>query len=179
VSARRRTFIVHLDDDPGALNRVVNVLRKRSLNIASLTVARTATPGRSRLTLVAEADAAPRLAHQLRKVLPVATAEEVTEQPTVERELALVRVGCRGGEERRAIAELAERHGARLVADGEGSAIVEVAGPSPFVDRVAAALGRFGIVELARSGPVAMVRGVGADNQTVIDGRETLARETD
>jgi acetolactate synthase-1/3 small subunit len=159
MSSAHRTFIMHLLDEPGALERVVGALRKRSLNIASLTVAPTRTSGRSRLTLVAEAERAPRLAQTFRKVVPVLDAEDVTLRPTVAREVALLRVRSGGEAELRRIAELVVCLGGRVVAGGAESTIVEIAGPSAAVDRLIAALDAFGLLELARSGPVAMLHG--------------------
>jgi acetolactate synthase I/III small subunit len=153
----RRTFILRLEDDPGALNRVVSVLRQRSLNISSLTVAPCEAPGSSRLTLVAEAGSAPRLAHRLRKEVPVLEAEEVTQRPTVERELALLRVRIEEAHGWGAVADVAARFGGTVVSTAGDSVIVEIAGPTTAVDCLATALRPFGILELARSGPVAMV----------------------
>lgn len=153
----RRTFVVELADDPGALNRVVSVLRQRSLNITSLSVAPGESPGRSRLTLVAEAASASRLAHRLRKELPVLAAEEVTGRATVEREVALLRVRAASRREAAEIAALAARAGGEVVAGGPDTVIVEIAAASPQVDRLAATLRPYGLLELARSGPVAMV----------------------
>jgi acetolactate synthase-1/3 small subunit len=153
----RRTFVVELADDPGALNRVVSVLRQRSLNITSLSVAPGEVPGRSRLTLVAEAATAPRLAHRLRKEQPVLAAEEVTGRPSVEREVALLRVRATGEETARQIAAVADRWGGTVATATADAVIVEIAAHTSGVDRLAAALRPYGLLELARSGPVAMV----------------------
>jgi len=164
-----RTFIVSLVDEPGALERVVGALRRRSLNIASLNVAPTETPGRSRLTLVADSATSPRLAHHLLKAVPVLTAEDVTHQPMVARELALVRVRAAGKREVRRLSEVAIGRGGRVVAANGDSAIVEIAGPSTAVDHLVDALESFGVLELARSGPVAMVHEDGAGGEAVED----------
>jgi acetolactate synthase-1/3 small subunit len=161
-----RTFIVQLVDEPGALERVVGALRRRSLNIASLNVAPTETPGRSRLTLVADSATSPRLAHHLRKAVPVLEAEDVTHQPTVARELALLRVRAVGKREVGRLSELAIGLGGRVVAANGDTAIVEIAGPATAVDRLVGALGSFALLELARSGPVAMVHEDGAGGST-------------
>jgi acetolactate synthase I/III small subunit len=160
-----RTFIMHVVDEPGALERVVGALRRRSLNIASLNVAPTATPGRSRLTLVADSATSPRLAHHLLKAVPVLDAEDVTQQPTVARELALLRVRAADKREARRIADAAVPLGGRLVSTNGESAIVEIAGPSTAVDRLLLALEPFGVLELARSGPVAMVHPPGSSEE--------------
>jgi acetolactate synthase-1/3 small subunit len=156
-AARQRTYILRLVDEPGALERVVGALRRRSLNIESLNVAPTETPGRSRLTLVAAAAGAPRLAHHLRKAVPVLDAEDVTHEPIVARELALLRVRAAGEREARRLAELVVGLGGRVVAAGGTSAIVEIAGHAGAVERLVAAVQPFGLLEMARSGPVAMV----------------------
>ena len=151
-----RTYIVKLVDEPGALERVVGALRKRSLNIESLNVAPTETPGRSRLTMVATRGV-PRLAQHLRKSVPVLDAEDVTQEATVLRELALLRVKAAGEREARQVAEIAIALGGRVAAACPGSAIVEIAGHSGAIERLLVALEPFGVLELARSGPVAMV----------------------
>ena len=153
----QRTYILRLVDEPGALERVVGALRRRSLNIESLNVAPTETPGRSRLTLVAAAGGAPRLAHHLRKAVAVLDAEDVTHEPLVARELALLRVRAEGEREARRLAELVVGLGGRVVAAGSESAIVEIAGHAGAVARLVEAIAPFGLLEMARSGPVAMV----------------------
>ena len=152
----QRTYILRFVDEPGALERVVGALRRRALNIESLNVAPTETPGRSRLTLVAAAGV-PRLAHHLRKAVPVLDAEDVTHEPMVARELALLRVRTAGERPARQLAELVVGLGGRVVAAGSGSAIVEIFGHTGAVDQMVKAMAPFGLLEMARSGPVAMV----------------------
>jgi acetolactate synthase-1/3 small subunit len=90
----RHTLVVRVLDQPGVLNRVASLFRRRAFNIESLTVGRTEVAGVSRMTIVVDTDRVP--AHlveaNVRKLVPVLDVHDVTGVPTVERDLALVRV---------------------------------------------------------------------------------------
>src|SRR5512136_2914621 len=90
------SFVVYLDDQPGVLNRVASLLRRRAFNIESLTVGHTERPGVSRMTLVLEAggDEARRLLVNLHRLINVIRVEDVTDRPTVFRDLALIKVAA-------------------------------------------------------------------------------------
>src|SRR5215468_1100850 len=94
TESRLRTFIAHVEDLPGVLNRVTSLFRRRSYNIESLAVGRTHEPGVSRLTAViaADDDGARRIEANLYKLVNVLRVDDTTERPTVARELALVKV---------------------------------------------------------------------------------------
>src|ERR1700677_3669299 len=83
------TFLAYLEDRPGVLNRVASLFRRRGFNIESLTVGRTERAGVSRMTLVVrpDEDAARRLEANLYKLVNVLEVEDVTDAPTVVREL--------------------------------------------------------------------------------------------
>src|SRR3569623_1874813 len=91
---KTHTFIARVEDKPGVLNRIASLFRRRGFNIASLTVGRPAEPGVSRLTLVIEADedTARRIEANLYKLVNVLLVEDVTYQPSIARELALIKV---------------------------------------------------------------------------------------
>ena len=109
-----RTLIAHLEDRPGALNRVVSLFRRRGFNIDSLTVGTTERPGVSRLTVVVQADdeTAQKLAANLYKLVDVLDVEDLTRAPAVARELAFVKV--RASPERRSEVLQRHRRGSRL-----------------------------------------------------------------
>jgi acetolactate synthase-1/3 small subunit len=155
---RPHTFIVHVEDLPGALNRVVSLFRRRVFNIDSLTVGRTEKPGVSRITLVVQADAnsARLLEANLYKLVDVIDVHDVTAEPVVVREMAFVKLGP---EYRSEVMQLCEVFRARVVDLGPGSITVESTGSQDKIDGLIEALKPFGIVELVRTGAVAIARG--------------------
>jgi acetolactate synthase-1/3 small subunit len=109
-----RTFIAYVEDQPGVLNRVASLFRRRGYNIASLNVGRTHEPGISRLTMVVEADetTARLLEANLYKLVNVISVEDLTHQATVVRDLALVKVRT-VAEDRADALQIAEQFRAR------------------------------------------------------------------
>src|SRR5258707_11651313 len=92
------TFSVYVDNKPGVLNRVASLFRRRAFNIESLTVGHTERPGISRMTVVVDTDeyGARRLEANLYKLVPVQRVENLTAQPTITRDLALIKVSAAG-----------------------------------------------------------------------------------
>ena len=93
-SGRRtaQTLIVHVEDQPGSLNRIVSLFRRRGFNIESLTVGRTEREGVSRITVVVRADddTTHRLEANLYKLVNVLSVEDVTHARSVSREMASI-----------------------------------------------------------------------------------------
>lgn len=158
-----RTFIVYVEDRPGVLNRVVSLFRRRVFNIDSLTVGRSERPDVSRITLVvrADPDQALRLEANLYKLVDVLEVRDVTAQPAVIREMAFVKVGTRSRAE---VMQLCEAFRARIVDVGPDSLTVESTGAQDKIDGLIEALRPLGIVELVRTGAVAMTRGLPAES---------------
>ena len=92
----KHTLVAKVADQPGVLNRVASLFRRRAFNIESLTVGPTETDNVSRMTIVVDTARVP--AHiveaNLRKLVPVMDVTDVTHTPTVDRDLALIRVTC-------------------------------------------------------------------------------------
>ncbi len=155
-----RTIVAHVEDRPGVLARVVTLFRRRGYNIVSLTVARTHEPGVSRLTTVVDADddTARRLEANLYKLIDVIAVEDLTTAPAVIHELAMVKVNA-APRERTDVIELGKVFGARVVDVGPSTLTVQITATRDAVDRLIAALGPHGIVDLVRTGAVAMPRG--------------------
>jgi acetolactate synthase I/III small subunit len=155
---KAHTFIVLVEDLPGALNRVVSLFRRRVVNIDSLTVGRTEKPGVSRITLVVVADAhgAKLLEANLYKLVDVIQVQDVTADPVVVRELAFVKLGSQFRSE---VMQLCDVFRARVVDLGPASITVESTGSQDKIDGLIEALKPFGIVELVRTGAVAITRG--------------------
>ena len=156
----KHTLVAKVQDQPGVLNRVASLFRRRAFNIDSLTVGHTEDNEYSRMTIVVDTARvpAPIVAANLRKLIPVAEVVDVTHLPTVDRDLALIRVRC-APEDRAELASLAEIFRARIVDVARDSVIVEVTGDEQKVDGLVELLRPRGIVEMVRTGKVAMVRG--------------------
>ena len=156
----KHTLVATVLDQPGVLNRVASLFRRRSFNIESLTVGHTETEEVSRMTIVVDTARSPAaiVAANLRKLIPVAEVVDVTHLPTVDRDLALIRVKAQPAE-RAELASLVDIFRARIVDVAAESVIVEVTGDEQKVDGLVELLRPRGILEMVRSGKVAMVRG--------------------
>jgi acetolactate synthase-1/3 small subunit len=161
-----RVLTAVVEDNPGVLTRVAGMIRRRGFNIQGLSVGPTDELGRSRMTLTVDAGHAEvdQVQKQLERLIEVIAVEDLTESPKLSRELALVKLAVTGGERERVLAEV-DRFGGRVVDAAAANVIVEVSGEFDQVERFLDALRPHGIVELARSGPVAMSREVANDEQ--------------
>lgn len=155
----RHTLVALMEDKPGVLNRVSSLFRRRNYNIESLTVGHSETPGISRMTIVVSGDdrVVQQVLTQLSKLINVTQVVNVTDDPAVIRELALIKVKAAHGT-RSEIMELANVFRARVVDVGAASLTVEITGQEDKVNSLIGLLQPFGIEELARTGRVAMVR---------------------
>jgi len=159
----RHTLVARVQDEPGVLNRVASLFRRRAFNIESLTVGQSETKDYSRMTVVVDTARVPaRLVEEsLRKLVPVSEVRDVTELPTVDRDLALIRVQCAPAD-RAEVAQLADIFRGRIVDVAPDSVILEVTGDGAKVDGLVELLRPRGILEMVRTGKVAMLRGVTA-----------------
>ena len=156
----KHTLVAKVADQPGVLNRVASLFRRRAFNIDSLTVGHTEDKEYSRMTIVVDTARvpAPIVAANLRKLIPVAEVVDVTHLPTVDRDLALIRVRARP-QQRAELASLVDIFRARIVDVAAESVIVEVTGDEQKVDGLVELLRPRGILEMTRTGKVAMIRG--------------------
>ncbi|QQR72301.1 MAG: acetolactate synthase small subunit [Holophagales bacterium] len=156
----RHTLVARVQDHPGVLVRVVSMFRRRAFNVESLSVGASETPGVSRMTFVVDTSRVPsRLVEaNLRKLVPVLDVKDVTHVPSVVRELALIRVRCGEGE-RSQINDLISIFRARIVDVAADSVIVEITGDVEKVEGLVELLRPRGILEMVRTGKVAMARG--------------------
>ncbi len=156
----KHTLVAKVQDQPGVLNRVASLFRRRAFNIDSLTVGHTEDKEYSRMTIVVDTARVPAsiVAANLRKLIPVAEVVDVTHLPTVDRDLALIRVRSKPAE-RAELASLVDIFRARIVDVAAESVIVEVTGDEQKVDGLVELLRPRGILEMTRTGKVAMIRG--------------------
>jgi len=159
----KHTLVARVADQPGVLNRVASLFRRRAFNIESLTVGHTETSELSRMTIVVDTARVPAhiVAANLRKLVPVMDVTDVTHMPTVDRDLALIRVRCRPAE-RAELASLVEIFRGRIVDVADKSVIVEVTWDEEKVGGLVELLRPRGILEMVRTGKVAMLRGAAA-----------------
>ena len=157
-----RTLVAHVEDRPGVLARVVSLFRRRGYNIVSLTVARTHDPGVSRLTVVIDCDddTARRLEANLYKLIDVLAVEDVTAVPSVIHELALIKVRAEP-RERTDVIELCRVFGAGVVDVAPHALTVQMTDTRDAIDRLVVALEPQGVLDMVRTGVVAMPRGDG------------------
>lgn len=150
---------VVLDDKLVTLNAAVGLLRRRNLPVRSVTFGPHVTEGRSRLFAMIEADegAAQRVALLFEKLIGVDEARAVPVSDTVSRELALIRVRAQADAYGELLDVLSLYH-ANVLEEGPDGLVVELTGPDTFVLSCLRAVERFGIVDVARSGAVAIER---------------------
>jgi acetolactate synthase-1/3 small subunit len=155
------TFVVHVDDRPGVLNRVASLFRRRAFNIESLAVGHTDRPGVSRMTIVVDTDelGARRMEAHLYKLVNVLRVDNITGEPSVSRDLAMIKVAATA-EARPHIMQLVDVFRARVVDLAPDSLIIEITGTEEKVEGLLEVLRPYGIVEMVRTGRVAMVRGM-------------------
>lgn len=155
-----RTFVVYVEDKPGVLNRVASLFRRRAYNIESLTVGHTDQPGVSRMTIVTNVDAytARRMEANLYKLVNVLRVQEVIYTHSVMRDLALIKVRA-DAENRTHVFQICDIFRARVVDVAPDALIVEITGTEDKIDGLVEVLRPFEIIEMVRTGRVAMTRG--------------------
>jgi acetolactate synthase-1/3 small subunit len=154
------TFVVHVENKPGVLTRVASLFRRRAFNIDSLTVGRTEKPEVSRMTIVVDADRdqALRVEANLYKLVNVLLVENITGKPSICRDLAIIKLTAKHNE-RSHILEIINVFRARVVDFAVDSLTIEITGGEEKVDRLVEVLRPYGILEMVRTGIVAMRRG--------------------
>lgn len=157
---QKHTLIALVEDKPGVLNRVASLFRRRAFNIESLTVGHTEQPGVSRMTIVVDSTQtdAERVVANLYKQVNVIQVADLSGQPMVSRDLALIKINT-PADRRSEIMQLVEVFRARIVDVGNDSMIVEITGAGDKIDGLVEVLRPFGILEMVRTGVVAMGRG--------------------
>jgi acetolactate synthase-1/3 small subunit len=157
------TFVALAENKPGVLNRVASLFRRRNFNIETITAGRTEDPNTSRITIVVDCPNgdidAHRIEANLYKLVNVIDVQDVTHQPSVTRDLALIKV-LAGPERRAEVNGLAEIFRARIVDVASDSLIVEITGTEDKIESMIELLRPIGIVEVVRTGQIAMTRGV-------------------
>lgn len=156
----KHTLVAWMRDKPGVLNRVSGMLRRRNFNIDSLQVSHSETPGISRMTFVVDGNEhmVNQVITQMQKVVDVTRVEDITNRPIVIRELALIRVQATP-ETRSDIVQMVNIYRGEIVDVALDSMVVQIVGAEDRIDSLIDLLTHFGIIEMVRTGRVALVRG--------------------
>lgn len=145
---------------PGVLAHISGMLASRGYNIDSLAVGETEDPQLSRMTFVVVGDnrVLEQVRRQLEKIVTVVHVDDISSQEFVERDLMLVKVRA-SSSRRREIRELTDIFRGRIVDVAKDQVIVEISGQEKKLEAFIELMRPFGIIELARTGRIAMVRG--------------------
>ena len=157
----RHTISVLVENEFGVLARVAGLFSGRGFNIESLTVAETLEPKVSRITLVTRGDdqVVEQIEKQLNKLISVIKVIDFADSAHVEREMALIKVAA-DEKSRAEIVNIVDIFRGKIIDVGPQSYVVEVTGGEEKIRAILELLGPLGIREIARTGTVAMHRGM-------------------
>jgi acetolactate synthase-1/3 small subunit len=157
----KHTLVALVVNKPGVLNRVASLFRRRGFNIEGITVGQSESPQLARMTVVVGGDSAEveQVRKQLDKLIDVVKVSDITSENMVARELALIKVKTTPAT-RSEIIQIVDIFRANIVDVAPDSVIVEVTGDEDKIDSLLQLLGDFGIEEIARTGRLAMTRGM-------------------
>ena len=156
----KHIIAVLLENEPGALSRVVALFSARGYNIESLTVAPTEDKSLSRLTIVTSGsdDVIEQITKHLNRLIDVVKVVDLTESPYIERELMLIKVRA-VGKEREEIKRMADIFRGRVIDVTDKSYTIELTGDGSKLDAFIDALDRAAILETVRTGASGIARG--------------------
>jgi acetolactate synthase I/III small subunit len=158
----KRTLSVIVNNHVGVLNRITGLFLRKAFNIESITVGLTETKGISRMTLVvnvAEERTIEQMIKQLYKQIDVIKVTDITNQPSVARELVMIKV-LSSPHNRSEITNLIQPFRAHIIDVGRESITVEATGDAEKIEALIELLRPYGIKELARTGVTAFKRGL-------------------
>jgi acetolactate synthase-1/3 small subunit len=161
MATTKHTLVAIVNDKPGVLNRVVSLFRRRGFNIDSIAVGYSEVPHLSRVTIIVNGTTAivEQVRKQLDKLIDVVKIFDITAEKLTSRELTLVKVKATSTT-RSEILEIADIFRANIVDVASDSLTIEITGDEDKIESMLKLLRAFGIKEIARTGRVAMVRGV-------------------
>ncbi|HIN06763.1 MAG TPA: acetolactate synthase small subunit [Dehalococcoidia bacterium] len=156
----QHTLVALVQDRPGVLTRVASMFRRRGYNIASLAVGKSEQLGLSRMTVVVNGDddTVAQVTKQLDKLIEVIHVSNISNEEIVVRELALIKVSSTATN-RGEIIQIVNLFRANIVDVGTQSMVIEITGEEDKIQALYSLLEPFGILEMLRTGRVAMVRG--------------------
>ena len=166
----KQTLILFMQDEPGVLNRISSLVRRRNFNIDSIVAGRTELKGITRMTLVVdEPNKAKRknIYNNLKRLVDVYDVVDATDEDCHIREHALVKVSI-NPDEIKHIDQLVAKGNCKILDDDPESMILELSGNEKIVEENIKTLKKFKVLELLRSGKMAMVSGNQEKNKPVL-----------
>ena len=159
AAKNKNVLSVLVENRPGVLMRVVALISRRGFNIESLSVGPTEDPTRSRITIITDVDdeAWEQITKQLNKLVVVHKITDLTDEPSIERELVLFKVDA-PAERRSEVIEIANLFRAKIVDVGRDSLTIEATGDESKMQGIEDLLRAYGIREITRTGKIAMSR---------------------
>ena len=156
----RHLISILLENEPGALSRTVGLFSARGYNIETLTVAPTEDRSLSRMTIVTSGsdDVIEQITKHLNRLIDVIKVVDLTESPSIERELMLIKVRAIG-KDRDEMKRMAEIFRGRIVDVTDKTYTIELTGVSSKLDAFIDALDRTAILETVRTGTCGVARG--------------------
>jgi len=156
----RHVLSVLVQNQPGVLAHISGMFASRGFNIDSLAVGETENPELSRMTIVIKGDDAvlEQVRKQLSKILTVVKVQDISCMNYVERDLMLIKVRANSSQ-RAEIGQLVETFRGRLVDISPESLVIELDGQEGKIEAFIELMRNYGIIELARTGRIALVRG--------------------
>jgi acetolactate synthase I/III small subunit len=157
----RHVLSALVQNQPGVLAHISGMLASRGFNIDSLAVGETEDPNLSRMTFVVHGDDAEleQVRKQLDKVVTVVAVQDISSEDFVERDLMLIKVKS-SSPQRTEIVLLVEMFRGRVVDIGADNLMIEISGQESKIEAFIALMRPYGIQELARTGRIALVRGL-------------------
>lgn len=156
----RRIITATVNNSSGVLNRITGVISRRQYNIDSISVGWTETPNVSRITIVVHVDSLyeiEQVTKQLNKQIDVLKVSDITDDPHMERELALIKVNA-PATTRTELNSIIEPFRATIIDVGKTSVVVQVAGTSEKVNAFVDSIRPYGIQQMARTGVTGFTR---------------------
>jgi acetolactate synthase-1/3 small subunit len=155
------TLSILVENKAGVLSRVTGLFSRRGFNIESLAVGPCEEPGMSRITIVVIGDDTriEQIMKQLNKLIDIIKVSDLTDNPRVERELALIKVTAELGTSRAEIMQIAEIFRAQIVDVSPKSLVLQVIGDTDKIEAVETLLRQYGVKEFVRTGTIGILRG--------------------
>ncbi len=154
------TIAILVEDHPGVMSRVAGLFTRRGFNIESIAVGRSETAGISRMTIITSGDqkVLEQITKQLNKLIDVIRVRDISPQNIIERELVLIKVHTDSLSVRAEIIQLVEIFKSKVVYVERNTVTIELSGDEEKVSGFIKLLEPFGIIEIVRTGRIAIAR---------------------
>jgi acetolactate synthase-1/3 small subunit len=161
-TGRKHTLSILVENKPGVLTRIAGLFARRGFNIDTLTVGPTDDERVSRVTLTLDGAVHPidQVTKQLHKLVNVLKIRDLDPEGTVSRELAMFKISA-DGQTRAEVMQICEIFRGKVVDVGKRSIIIEITGTNDKIEAFERLVRPFGMVEMMRTGEIAIVRGRG------------------